>query len=257
MLALVGGATCTDSASEEEIDYEEGVAESTYDTGTDYMRLMVRSATRGDMDALSDAVEARNAKITGLSLEYGQLTVETFIKNFEAYAGFELGRDYLGQMISCCLSGDIESGTDAAYKRNLKIAAGEFDECEIDFMDLFLLSKIICAESGSYWLSDDWKMCVGEVLLNRVASSEFPDTIYEVITQPNQYYSKDNEYFNNLLPNERCVMCAIKLLEGERLLEPSVVFQANFPQGSGVYLKMYDSRLGNTYFCYSSYMDLY
>ena len=50
---------------------------------------------------------------------------------------------------------------------------------------------------------------------------------------------------------------ALRLLQGERLMEPSVVFQANFPQGSGVHTHMYDSLLGSTYFCYSSHMDLY
>lgn len=36
--------------------------------------------------------------------------------------------------------------------------------------DLMLLAKVIYAEAGSDFLSDEWKMCVGEVVLNRVAS---------------------------------------------------------------------------------------
>lgn len=264
MFSLAGEAICTEPGSEgsaliieEDAGFEEGAAEPAYDMGTDYMRLMIKCAVRGDMGALSKAVESRNQKISGLGLEYEPMTAEAFIDNFEAYAGFELGQDYLTQMSDCCLSGDVESGTDAANKRNLKIRAGEYGEAEIDFMDLFLLSKIIYAESGSYWLSDDWKMCVGEVVLNRVASPEFPNTIREVLAQPGQYYGPNSRYFNNLLPSERCVKCAIRLLEGERLMEPSVVFQANFTQGSGVHTKMYDKLLGNTYFCHSSHMDLY
>lgn len=121
-----------------------------------------------------------------------------------------------------------------------------------------LLSKIITAEAGSYWLSTEWKMMVGEVLLNRVASVEFPNTIEECIYQDGQYYSRNDKDFADLLPYEDCVMIAIRLLSGERIInDGSVVFQANFPQGSGTYLKLYDKKLGYTYLCYSSYPELY
>ena len=71
----------------------------------------------------------------------------------------------------------------------------------------------------------------GEVVLNRVASSEFPDTIRDVIEQEGQYFGRNNSYFKRLRPDRRCVELAIRLLEGERVIdEPSVVFQANFTQ---------------------------
>lgn len=101
-------------------------------------------------------------------------------------------------------------------------------------------------------------MMVGEVLLNRVASVEFPNTIEECIYQEGQYYSRNDKDFANLLPYEDCVMIAIRLLSCERIInDGSVVFQANFPQGSGTYLKLYDEKLGYTYLCYSSYPELY
>ena len=40
-------------------------------------------------------------------------------------------------------------------------------------------------------------------------------------------------------------------------MTPAVVFQANFPQGSGTYLKFTDSVLGSTYLCLSSRPGLY
>ena len=45
--------------------------------------------------------------------------------------------------------------------------------------DVFWLSRIIQAESGGEFLRG--KIAVGNVVLNRVRSTEFPDTIYEVI----------------------------------------------------------------------------
>ena len=134
------------------------------------------------------------------------------------------------------------------------------DYPKVDFDELFLLSKIITAEAGSYWLPWEWKLSVGEVVLNRVASPEFPDTVEEVIYQENplQYYSRNDRYFRNLLPYETSVKAAWDLLNGERVLcDPSVVFQANYTQGSGIAVHYYDRLLGSTYFCYSSRPWLY
>jgi hypothetical protein len=95
------------------------------------------------------------------------------------------------------------------------------------------------------------------VVLNRVASPEFPNTIREVLEQPGQYYGKNSSYFSGIRPDRHCAELALRLLEGERHMQPSVVFQANFRQGSGTYLALCDSQLGWTYFCYSLRRELY
>ena len=174
-----------------------------------------------------------------------------------AYAAYNPDADYTSIMIEAATEGDYDKGYDAQDARNEKIDTLGLEYEKINFDDLMLLSKIIYAEAGCEWLSDEWKMCVGEVVLNRVASPEFPDTLKEVLEQTGQYYGKNSSYFNKLLPNTRCVQAAVRLLNGERLMEPSVVFQANFKQGSGVAVSYSDTLLGNTYFCYSSHMDLY
>lgn len=172
--------------------------------------------------------------------------------------GFSLDTDYMESMISCCLSGDFYGGLQAEQERNKKIDALNLDDTKISFNDLMLLSKIITAEAGSSWLSMEWKMMVGEVLLNRVASPEFPNSIEECIYQNGQYYSAGSSYFESLIPFEDCVYAAARLLSGERIInDGSVVFQANFKQGSGTYIKLYDERLGYTYLCYSNYPELY
>ena len=165
--------------------------------------------------------------------------------------------DYSAEMISAAAVGDYNSGLAAQQSRDEKIAAQELNAKSYTFEDLMYLSKIMYAEAGSDWLSDEWKMCVGEVVLNRVSSPEFPKTIKAVIEQPGQYYSANSRYFNNLIPSERCVELAVRLLNGERHLEPSVVFQANFTQGGGTEKAFYDKYLGWTYFCYSTKTELY
>ena len=120
------------------------------------------------------------------------------------------------------------------------------------------LAKIIEHEAGSSGIGLDWRMCVGEVVLNRVASPEFPNSIEEVIFQPGQYAGVDCDAFRDLLdPDEASVEAALRLLQGDRLMEPQVVFQANFRQGGGEYLNFYSGAYGYTYFCLSSHPEYY
>ena len=165
--------------------------------------------------------------------------------------------DYSEIMIISAINGDTVTGIQAEQNRNAKIDEQGLSYSKIKFNDLFLVSKIMTAEAGSYWLSDEWKMAVGEVLLNRVASPEFPNTVAECIYQSGQYYPKNSSYFKKLLPWERETRLAWRLLEGERHLGPSVVFQANFTQGGGTCKSFYDKYLGWSYFCYSTRPELY
>ena len=176
------------------------------------------------------------------------------------YDGFDPDVNYMDIIIQSCLDGNAEAGREAAEARNKKIKALEMTVQPIDYDDLNELSKIITSEAGSDWLSMEWKMRIGEVVLNRVASPEYPNTIYDVIhqTNPIQYDRANGTWFKTLIPYKNCVIAAARLLNGERLInEPSVVYQAQSKQGSGVYLAMYDSYYGYTYLCYSSHPELY
>lgn len=116
--------------------------------------------------------------------------------------------------------------------------------------ELLLLSKIIQAEAGSSWLSDMHQLLVGNVVLNRVNSKHFPNTIEEVIFQKGQYSPTfDKERWHSIIPSERAIKNARLLLEGLRVAPPNVVFQAEFVQGRKIYKKIKDKYLGTTYFC--------
>ena len=166
--------------------------------------------------------------------------------------------DYLAIMLRAAACGDIEAGRAAEICRNEMIDKTRSDEIKISFDDLFLLAKVITNEAGSERLSDEWRMCVGEVVLNRVASPEFPNTVEEVIMQEGQYAGvTTDEFIYYLTPTESSVDAALRLLRGERLMEPYVVFQANFTQGSRIFAEYYDRLYGYTYFCVSSNPELY
>lgn len=175
-----------------------------------------------------------------------------------AGAVYDPDTDYMAAMSEAVTAGDYAAGAAAAAARAEKLADLDLDYVPVDFEELWLLSKIIYAEAGSNWLDMDWKMAVGEVVLNRMASPEFPDTMREVLEQPGQYYGRGSRYFESLKPSAASVEAARRLLEGERVLgEPGVVFQSNYRLGSGVFLELQDRLLGSTYLCWSSRPELY
>ena len=175
-----------------------------------------------------------------------------------AGAAYDPDTDYMAAMSAAVTAGDYAAGAAAAESRAEKLADLELDYAPVDFEELWLLSKIIYAEAGSNWLDMDWKMAVGEVVLNRMASPEFPNTMREVLEQPGQYYGRGSRYFENIKPSAESVEAARRLLEGERVLgEPGVVFQSNYRLGGGVFLELRDTLLGSTYLCWSSRPELY
>lgn len=163
---------------------------------------------------------------------------------------------YLEDMIAAAEEGKVKSGRNAEENRNAAIEAAASDAQKISFDDLYLLARVIYSEAGSDWLDEEFRICVGEVVLNRVESPEFPDTIYDVVYQKGQYPVVNSAGFSSMEPGEDCVSAALKLLQGERLMVPSVVYQSDSIQGE--LFSMYsDMRLGNTYFCLSPNQELY
>lgn len=110
--------------------------------------------------------------------------------------------------------------------------------------DLYLLAHIIYAEAGSDWCSDEMQMYVGSVVLNRVKSPNWPNTMHEVVYQEGQYECVWIGSFYNE-PNQRAWDMAQWLLTNGSQLPPDVVYQSGSPLGNGVYVQV-----GNMYFCY-------
>ena len=113
---------------------------------------------------------------------------------------------------------------------------------EVNENDLYILEHLICGEAeGCSW---DMKISVGSVVLNRVSDSRFPDSIEEVVFQPGQYACTwDGNYYKE--PSEDTHKAALYLLENGSQIDESVVWQAEFKQGYGVY-----DKIGSMYFCF-------
>ena len=175
-----------------------------------------------------------------------------------AAADYDPKQNYLDILFRAACCGDLDAGRAAAVCYNEWLDDRDSLAARLDFDELLLLAKLIEHEAGSSGIDLEWRMCVGEVVLNRVASPEFPDSIEEVIFQPGQYAGVDSMAFRDLLdPDGTSVEAALRLLQGDRLMEPSVVFQANFRQGGGDFLNFYNPACGYTFFCLSSHPEYY
>lgn len=62
-----------------------------------------------------------------------------------------------------------------------------FNAFTISKQDYILLCNVVAYEYGAYWVPEYDKALVVEVVMNRVWDPCYPDTIYDVITQPNQF----------------------------------------------------------------------
>lgn len=119
---------------------------------------------------------------------------------------------------------------------------------EID-SDLFNVAHLMMGEAG--YTDSTERRLTASVLLNRVDSDKFPDTIGECLYQPGQYETvRDGGPFWNE-PTEDCWKDAEELLTqwnetGETDLPEDVLYQSLFPQGYGTHLI---SSWGQ-YFCY-------
>lgn len=90
---------------------------------------------------------------------------------------------------------------------------------------IFWLSRIIHAEAqGETYIG---KVAVGNVVLNRVVSDKFPNTIYGVIFDKQYGHTQfspvlDGSIYNT--PNKDSVKAAMEALDGERPAEEALYF---------------------------------
>ncbi|MEQ3103209.1 cell wall hydrolase [Coprococcus comes] len=87
-------------------------------------------------------------------------------------------------------------------------------------------------------------MAVASVIMNRVKSDKFPNTIFEVLIQPGQYAFVNDEIIWGE-PDERAIKNAEYVYWNGSQISENVLFQAEFLQGSGVW-----KQIDNQYFCY-------
>lgn len=109
--------------------------------------------------------------------------------------------------------------------------------------DVEHLALVIYQEAGADYCSDETRLMVGTVVMNRVADSRFPDTIEGVLTQRAQYgrlywtglvWPDRASNANEVHAVERAYRCAEVILSGYRAFSEDVIWQAEFVQGTEI-----------------------
>ena len=112
------------------------------------------------------------------------------------------------------LSWDGATGTIRITRGSGGIQSGD---SYYDQEDLFWLSRIIYAESGNQPL--EGQMAVGNVVMNRVASPAYPNTVQGVLAQKNQFTTYKSGALANRTPNQSSVIAAKLVLDGGEVEE--------------------------------------
>ena len=139
---------------------------------------------------------------------------------------------------------------DRAWKKNCKLLKKLFKQMQEEKeakeqlqADINLLAEVIYHEN---WYTDKDKLTAywtGAVVMNRVNSDEWPNTIYDVLYQKGQY-STTKKFYTVELPKEVYEMAEDIIVNGTPDVPERVVFQATFRQG-----KVWKV-LNGEYFCY-------
>ena len=116
------------------------------------------------------------------------------------------------------LSWDAQAGVVSLTSGSGAIQSGD---AYYDQEDLFWLARVIDAESGNQPL--DGKIAVGNVVLNRMNSPMFPNTVYGVVFQRNQFTPAANGSINRT-PSAESVVAAKLCLDGANTAGSALYF---------------------------------
>lgn len=164
--------------------------------------------------------EQRTVTLTTQNLTLSATVGKLYIKANDRYLylpeGVQLmdgvmmvGLDALAKAFDATTGWDAENGTFTVITGSGAILPGDQFYNE---NDLFWLSRVIFAESGNQIL--EGKMAVGNVVMNRVNHSIWPDTIRGVISQKNQFSTWRGGALANRTPNAESVIAAKLVLDG-------------------------------------------
>jgi N-acetylmuramoyl-L-alanine amidase len=134
----------------------------------------------------------------------------------------------------------------AAYSVNITKGSGAITPGSdfYDETDLYWMSRIISAEAGGESLTG--KIAVGGVVMNRIASPEFPDTVYNVVFDRRYGVQFTPAYSGAIYnkPSEECIIAAKIALDGGNTAGKSLYFASTTHCWAGRN-RPYEMKIGN------------
>ncbi len=133
---------------------------------------------------------------------------------------------FLSENLGCSVEWD-DVNRIVDIKEDLDLTSREETAIESPYTkeDLLWLSRIVQVETGGSTI--DMKLGVANVVLNRVKSDIFPNSIHDIIFQIDVYVQfppAHKESFPTLIPSELSIEAARRALEGENNIEDCLYF---------------------------------
>lgn len=192
--------------------------------GVTYVPLRYLLDAFGGWDIAWDSTNREAVAVSATTQLAANPEADSIVIDGETLSGrvtVENGRTYVPlRLVTEALGGS------AAWDPYLAGAAVTSAGADYDAVDLYWLSRIICAESGAESL--EGQIAVGNVVLNRLASTEFPNTIPGVI-----FDRVDGVQFEPVkngtvyqIPTARSIEAAMRVLNGENVIGNAMYFYA-------------------------------
>lgn len=99
--------------------------------------------------------------------------------------------------------------------------------------DLDIIAKVIAHEADPQWCEWEHSVAVGVVVLNRVNSSYFPNSVREVVAAPGQYLPSYTWGFDNT--PRKAYEAAKAAMDGEHEVPEDCYWQDNKIQGTSIW----------------------
>ena len=204
-----------------EIHYTLHEGETTYVSVVDFVEAV---APEGTVTWTGNGVEVKTDKLT-MTAVLGQKYVVANDRYLYVEDGVMLYEDatmlpaaVLAKAFDATLVWHVETATIDIFSGSGALESGETFYAEDA---VYWLSHIINAESGNQPLAG--KIAVGNVIMNRVESPLFPNTIYTVIFQRNQFSpASSGAIYRDA--NQESVIAAKLVLDGAEVLDNALYF---------------------------------
>lgn len=154
------------------------------------------------------------------------------------------GRQVVGYFLSRDAKRQEQQELAASLQENVPDSEGfgvrQEDEIPLDPQDYQVLLKIVEAEAGI--CDDKGKILVANVILNRVNSGQFPDTVTDVVYQPSQFTPVSNGRINTCQVSSETVDSVNRALSGEDYSQGALFFMNRASARSGS-VRWFDGQL--------------
>lgn len=132
---------------------------------------------------------------------------------------------YIAEVLGCAVDWNNTTASVEIIKEGAEIPASSLLSRSYTDDDLIWLARIVHVEGHE--LSTGGRVAIANVVLNRVKSPDFPDTVYDVIfdeRHSKQFPPAHKKGFSELVPDLSCVIAAKMALEGINNIDKCLYF---------------------------------